>query len=259
MVEHPQINAADGHILPTIHYKHGARKLVVASHGITSEKTEGGIYTTFAESILASNFDVLLFDFRGHGDSPISSKDTTVSGEILDLMAVFRWARAQGYSSIQLVAASFGASILLLAASQYDIKFLTSVVLWNPVISYETTFIRASVSWGRTFFDQTETDELAYRVETWIPDSSFAISAQMTQELLFFHPELTVWPWQVPLLVFHGSSDTLVPWQDAKNYVDRCVSSSHMEFNLVSGVDHGFEDQLQSVMCNTSNWLLKHS
>ncbi len=140
----PTIEAADGHSVAAIHLKTGAESLVILSHGITSEKNEDGIYSRLAETKLAAHFDSIRFDFRGHGESALSSRESTISGEILDLMAVFGWARRQQYRRVFHLATSFGGSITLLAAQCFDLSFLSAVAFWSPVIDYDRTFIQAA-------------------------------------------------------------------------------------------------------------------
>jgi len=63
------ITAADGHVIPIRLVTCGSSSLVVMSHGIATNKEEDGVYTEFAEKVLAPSFDSIRFDFRGHGDS----------------------------------------------------------------------------------------------------------------------------------------------------------------------------------------------
>jgi pimeloyl-ACP methyl ester carboxylesterase len=188
-----KLTTADKHRIPVIHARRGGERLVAASHGITSEKTEEGLYKRFIK-LLPPSYDVLLFDFRGHGDSKMRSTEVTIAGEVLDLMTVFNWAREQKYSSIDHVATSFGASIALLAVDGYRLNFLRKTVFWNPVINYWSTFIESTVEWAQSYFDQERIEELSTRPFTKITDSKFRISALMTQELLLLHPERVVWP-----------------------------------------------------------------
>src|SRR5947208_2035481 len=104
----PKIITADGHSVPNETVLRGASSLVVMSHGIATGKEEDGIYTEFAEQVLGPEFDSIRFDFRGHGESAIAPNHTTVTGEILDLMAVMKWARESGHRRIFHLATSFG-------------------------------------------------------------------------------------------------------------------------------------------------------
>ena len=141
-----EITAADGHVVPNNAVLQGSDWLVVMSHGITTGKDEDGLYTEFAEQVLAPLFDSIRFDFRGHGESAIPSNQATVAGELLDLMAVMKWARESGHRKIFHLATSFGASVTLLALSRFSFNDVSAVVFWNPVISYRNTFIHPKVA-----------------------------------------------------------------------------------------------------------------
>ncbi len=250
-----RLESADGHKIPVLHLFSGAKNLLIATHGITSEKTEEKIYTSFAQSFLQPEFDMLAFDFRGHGESSMPSQDVTIAGEILDLMTVFRWSKKQEYNAFCHLATSFGSSITLLAASVYDLSFLSKVVFWNPVINYFNTFIDAKVEWGKEFFNQENLEELSVRPFTSIPGTDFRISAIMTQEMLFMSPEKTKWPQNLPLLIVHGDNDTSVPYNDAVDYSRR--NNSITEFIRLEGVDHGFDYKIEQAMALTKEWLIK--
>ncbi|MFZ3058381.1 MAG: alpha/beta fold hydrolase [Candidatus Methanoperedens sp.] len=247
------IEAADKHRVRNILVDAGSNNLVILAHGITSEKNEDGIYTRFAEKILFPDFDSIRFDFRGHGDSQRPPIEMKVSGEILDLMAVIAWAR-QHYKRIHLVATSFGASITLLSSSIFDLNFLLSVTMWNPVINYRNTFINSTVGWGKEFFDQSSIEELAYRPYTKIPESEFFICPELTIEFLLLHPEKVVWPEKIPLLIIHGTGDTVVPYEDAVNFSKQ---NKNVSFHTIPNVDHGFDEKIEEVYEVTKTWINK--
>ncbi|MBC8489625.1 MAG: alpha/beta hydrolase [Bacteroidetes bacterium] len=249
------IQAADSHKIRNIIVENGTNHLVLLAHGITTEKNEEGIYTYFAENILSPDFDSLRFDFRGHGDSNVSSKNMRISGEILDLMAVLSWANKSKYKDIHLVAASFGGSIVLLANSIFNLDYLSSVTLWSPVISYQNTFINSTVEWGKEFFNQSKTEDLAYRHYTQIPETDFLIGPELTMELLLLHPESTLWPINIPLMIIHGTTDTLVPYNDAIMYAN---NNKSVLLHSILGVDHGFDEKIDEAYQFTKEWISKH-
>jgi alpha-beta hydrolase superfamily lysophospholipase len=253
MISEPvEITAADGHCVCATVVRAGAPRLVVLAHGITTGKDEGGSYTTFAEGFLAPDFDSIRFDFRGHGESAIPAPQATVAGELLDLMAVFQWARAQGYHEIFHLASSFGGSITLLAMQTFDLSFLAAAVLWNPVVDYTRTFIRSETPWARQFFNQAKPEELAVRPGTPIPGTGFVIGPLLALELMLLRPQDTVWPPAVPLLLVHGTSDRYVPFATSAEFAARHPAAV---FLGLDGIDHGFGDRLPEVFRTTATWL----
>lgn len=251
-----EITAADGHLIPHKVVRNGSDAVVIISHGITANKEEGGLYTEFAEQLLAPAFDNIRFDFRGHGESAITSENLTVTGALLDLMAVVQWARNSGYRKLYHLATSFGGSISLLAFSRFSFCDFSAVAFWNPVVSYHNTFIEPKVGWAKTFFDQQNVDELAYRPGTGILNTNFTISPQMTMELLLLRPEETVWPAQPPLLLFHGDADAHVPFSDAVEYVQR--NRETVTLRHFAGAQHGFKGYRDELCRETIQWFEKH-
>ena len=68
--------------------------------------------------IVASKYDAIIFDFRGHGKS--GGKYTWSAKEDLDVKAVLDYAKAQGYKHIGVVAFSLGAAAAVNAAATRD-------------------------------------------------------------------------------------------------------------------------------------------
>ena len=105
----------DGHNIAAIHKSRGASRVVLLCHGITAEKNEGGLYTSFAQALAEHGLDSFRFDFRGHGESSINSADASIAGMVIDLDTVLS-RLSEHYITVDIVAASFGASIVLLLA-----------------------------------------------------------------------------------------------------------------------------------------------
>ena len=121
-----------------------ARGTVVLAHGITVDKDESsgesgvGAFVELTDALRQRGYNVLRFDFRGHGESGEPSERITVSGERLDLAASIAYAENRWSMPPALVAASFGAvSAVMVAAERDDLPCLA---LWNPVLDFAKTF-----------------------------------------------------------------------------------------------------------------------
>lgn len=232
-----------------------SEKLVILSHGITTGKDEEGIYSHFAEAVLSPTYDSVRFDFRGHGESVLPTEQVTIAGEMLDFMAVVKWAHDQGYKQLYNVASSFGASITLLSIANFSFAQFRAMAFWNPVVSYVNTFIRPTVPWAREFFDQKNETELAYRKGIKITETEFTIGPKMLMELLSLHPDATVWPSSLPLLIAHGDKDSAVPYKDSSEF---CSRNKNCKLTTIPGADHGFEGSIEKVYKVTLDWLNSH-
>lgn len=118
------LKTKDLHRIEALHYEKGFKKAVVLAHGFFNAK-DAHIFREIAKA-LAVHYDVISFDFRGHGKS--SGLFTWTSKECADLKAVIDYAKGCGYESIGLMGFSLGAAISLVETAQNpDIKTLIAV------------------------------------------------------------------------------------------------------------------------------------
>ncbi len=235
------IKSNDGHgIVGIFEEAKGSKGIVILSHGITSEKNEGGLYSELAETLKEFGYSSYRFDYRGHGDSNISSKEITVSGEILDLYAVLQEFDRIG-KKIYLISASFAASITLKLFENYYPKNLKKVAFLNPVTSYKNTFTSSNTSWAKMFFPQ---DGIASAIEASpikVGSKNFEIGSQMIVELYSIKLEDSVWPKKLPLKLYHGYDDSIVSVKDTIAFSKR-TNSPILKKTLYPNAGHGLEE-----------------
>ncbi len=117
-----------------IHYdllKAGHKKVIIIAHGFFNSK-QAILLKQLGES-LNDEYDIVLFDFRGHGKS--KGLFFWTAKEYLDLLSIVEFA-AKIYEQIGLIGLSLGAATSIIAASK------TSLI--NSIIA-----ISAPVAWGR--------------------------------------------------------------------------------------------------------------
>jgi uncharacterized protein len=139
------ILTSDGHNIVFIHKNVNSDSVVLMCHGITSEKNESGVYDFFSRQVERLGIDTFRFDFRGHGDSHIPPMETTIAGMIIDLNTVLKYL-SNRYDKIYLLAASFGASIVLLLKQNHCFNKILKICFWNPVTDYASTFTKTHLS-----------------------------------------------------------------------------------------------------------------
>ncbi|WP_165072036.1 alpha/beta hydrolase [Paludisphaera rhizosphaerae] len=102
--------------------------LIVLVHGMWNSRLE---VAELGRDLHTLGFDVLLFDFRGHGESD-PSRLTLGIQERLDLRAVLAWARRMGYAENRIgwLGYSMGAATLLLEAA--DNPSIRTAVVDSP-------------------------------------------------------------------------------------------------------------------------------
>ncbi len=105
-----QVHTADGVPIAGVHLdRAGTDTVVLYAHGFLSNKNHRAV-PRFVEA-LSAHFDVMSFDFRGHGES--GGRCTFGVRERLDVDAVVAYARDQGYPKIVLVGSSMGGAIAI--------------------------------------------------------------------------------------------------------------------------------------------------
>ncbi len=94
-------------------YSKGAKKLIVVAHGFFNSKE--CVLLKKLKDLLISEYDILMFDFRGHGKS--TGLFSWTSFESNDLEAVLNFAKTK-YAKIGLVGFSYGAAISINVLSE---------------------------------------------------------------------------------------------------------------------------------------------
>ncbi|NQT22402.1 MAG: alpha/beta hydrolase [Candidatus Omnitrophica bacterium] len=110
------LNAKDGVAISYEVHKNGFDSVIIVCPGFYNSKSNRWMQKTV--DLLSSEHDVIIFDFRGHGDS--SGKYTWSAKEHLDVDAVLDFAVKEGYKKIGIVAFSLGAAAAVNSAVDRD-------------------------------------------------------------------------------------------------------------------------------------------
>ncbi len=118
------LQTADGERIDVVQHEQGFKKVVILAHGFFNAK-DAFLFKAIAKA-LAVHYDVVAFDFRGHGKS--SGLFTWTSKECADLRTVIEYVKGCRYEGIGLMGFSLGAAISLLETAQNPgIKTLIAV------------------------------------------------------------------------------------------------------------------------------------
>jgi pimeloyl-ACP methyl ester carboxylesterase len=235
--------------------KLNARKHLVLAHGITSDKDEGDVFVKAASALVAQGYTVLRFDFRGHGESKGRSNDMTLTGEFLDLIASIRRVNnSDSKSQVGVLAASFGAGPTLMFASIYQ-TILSAIVLWNPVLDYEKTFLKPKSAWAGSYFNDAGYRSL--RSKGYLMLDDFKIGKTLVEEMSSIRPFLLLKQASCPILTIHGDHDSKVPYEVSKEYA---TCSAGNDFVTLEGADHGFPTikDLETAIEKSIEWFDRH-
>ncbi len=103
----------DGKRIAFFHVKGGFSKVVVIAHGFYNNK-DTVLFRQMTDAF-SKEYDVIVFDFRGHGKS--SDVFTWTAHEQKDLRAITSYAKENHYTKIGVIGFSLGAAITLIEAS----------------------------------------------------------------------------------------------------------------------------------------------
>jgi len=212
---------------------------VIQAHGINADRDEGGMFVRLADRLAQVSVRVLRFSFRGHGGSGGTQRGVTIAGELLDLQAAVEYVSDRFTGPLSIVAASFGAVSTSLSLPWLSDR-LDRLVLWNPVLELQRTFVTPELPWGKRNFSP-EQQGLLLSQGFLVMDDEFEVGRVLFQEFQHCRPlDYFVAASRVPVLVVHGDRDSYVSYDIA-----RAAASAHENctFHTVIGSDHGFDSR----------------
>ena len=233
--EAPTIETPDGLSLEAVHHDAGndASATVLLAHGITRHM-DTEVYVRISDLLAEAGFHAVRFSFRGHGHSEGRPEGVTIAGERLDFESAFEHARTAFDGPYFVLAKSFGAVSTCLSLDALG-EHLAGLVLWNPVLDVEGTFLEPTAPWGVRNFTGDKLRELEETGRLKI-DGEFAIGRVLYDEFHRYDPGAAFVDSDVPALVVHGDADDIVPYEDAR----RVAEAASADFYTIEGGDHGF-------------------
>ncbi len=254
--ESQRVEACDGHNLRVdVHRPVGKdrKQAVILCHGIFTNRSESGGLDRLASLIAESGRTAMRFDFRGHGESSWSSRSFSPLAALRDLDAVVGWCNAFGHE-VSLVGSSFGGGTCLLYLRARRSQAIRSVVLLNPVIDYQATFIEPTLDWGKGLFTSERVRELRATGATRLTPH-FVAGNELYDELQLLEPfrELERPP-AMPTLLIHGDADDKVPVEPAR----RAFAGGGFDYLEVEGASHGLKEASDLVSESTLEWVERH-
>ncbi len=223
---------------------------IIMVHGLNNDMDEDGSFIKLTVIFNKKGYNTLRFDFRGHWDSEGKTEDVTINEELIDLeTSIRKFDKIIGIESkCIIIASSFGAVASILYTSKNEEK-IEKLVLWNPVLDFEKTFLNAITPWGKTFFNSKGYEELRTKGYITIPETDFRIGRELVEEFKKIKPYKVLSEIKIPVLTIHGTKDTAVPFEVSKKYGtpnDQSLFISHdCEHTFIGIVDVVIEETVQ--------------
>ena len=216
----------------------GSDRAVVYVHGFGSHRG-GEKALALADECARRGWAFAAFDFRGHGASSGEMRDLTVTRLLDDLAAVRAFLAERGHARLHLVGSSMGG----LAAAWFAANHPESVgacVLLAPAFRfldrrYSPLSEAERDEWRRTGVRR-------FRNEWVEADFGYGLVAERAA----FDPGELARRCRVPLLLFHGLADDVVPAADSLAFLE-ATDNPDVELRLLKAGDHrltAFKDEL---------------
>ncbi len=121
---------SDQHKVHYDQYKSDHKNVIIIAHGFFNSK-QAILFKQLGEA-LNNEYDVIIFDFRGHGQS--AGLYTWMAKEHLDLLAVIEFA-GKDYEKIGVIGFSLGAATSIIAAAKT--KLINSIIAVSAPVAFE--------------------------------------------------------------------------------------------------------------------------
>jgi len=227
-----------------------AKPIVIFAHGFKGYK-DWGCWNLVAEEFARQNTFFVKFNFSYNGgtvDQPIDFPDLEAFGnnnfvkELDDLQSVIDWVCTKksiqpeiDISNITLIGHSRGGGIVCLKASEEN--RITKIITWAGVSDFEARFPQGKLleSWrtnGVSYIDNSRTKQqmpLYYQ---------FYENFEQNKHRLDIKSAIT--KLKTPHLIIHGTNDTTVKIEEAKNFHSWNPKS---ELYTINGANHTFNSK----------------
>jgi uncharacterized protein len=235
------LTTADHQKIAYKHFKNGCQAVIIIAHGYYSSK-EVVILQQLAQE-LGEEYDIFMFDFRGHGKS--KGVFTWTSREGNDLRAVLDFIAPQ-YSKKGLIAFSMGASISInvLAHDKRVDSFicvsapsdLSKIDYWFWKLDWKGDVVRTLLS-------------PRGRIGTGVRPGPFWLSKEK--------PIHNVGKITIPVMFIHGSRDWVIrPWHSEALYQKAGGVKKITSIKNGSHAEYLMRDYPEQFLSDVKNWFL---
>lgn len=230
-----RVITTDGVQVRGIHLQNDFETLLIYCHGFSSGKNF--LRIPHLAEMLSSEMDVIVFDFRGHGES--GGATTFGEKEIFDLDAVMQYAKGFGYRRIILMGSSMGGAITIrYAADSPDVDAAITMGAFahkqfSPIAMAGLGVLKWSVS--RTVMRSAWLTRIERAQPAYAPRDFVArISPR-------------------PLLLLHGESDPLIPLSHARELF--AAAREPKTLFVIPRGGHDLENMNQPTLARIIKWL----
>lgn len=251
---HVSYQSTDGITLNAIAEESDKPKAVVLMlHGINADNDEEGLFRSLSRTLVNEGYNSFRFDFRAHGSSGGKQKFVTIAGETEDYCVSLKKVRQEWGLPVIVVAASFGAVSFLNSYTKYRNDTVQGVVLLNPVLDLQATFLNSKFPQFQKSFSQKSIDEIKRKGYVKL-DGKLKICKDFFEEIQTMRPYENLPKINVPVLLIHGDKDVCVPIELSLNHISKI---RECKLVTIKNANHGFErkEEESKVISTVCAWL----
>lgn len=198
--------------------------MVISCHGMLSDR-RGAKHVLLCERMAQAGIGSLRFDFAGRGESEGDLMELSYSGEVRDLLAAVEHLAGLGMRRCGVFGSSMGGAVALLsAAREQRIAAVATIAAVAHPGEVESRYPEACAGWRERGYIDLHGARLG---SGFLEDAAQHDVASATSILT------------APVLVLHGTEDTVVPLTDAH---DIASAARNVSLHIVDGANHRFSD-----------------
>lgn len=222
---------------------------IIMIHGFADSKVEHHrMFVKFARRMANRNIGVLRIDLVGSGDSEGEFEDMTVSGEILQTLAVIGWLRGQSElnaSNISLLGYSLGGLVSSYAAVRAG--GIKALALWAPISEGMLNMVN---------YFGLENVYKGLAGETVCAPDGDAVKGQFFKELGQFDPTVELGKFEQPVLLVQGTGDLSALPVNAKRF-EKAFRNPSSKVHYIDGAGHRFStiEHERELLSVTEEWM----
>jgi len=250
-------NCRNQNLMGVMHHGMGQepRPCIITCHGFVETKMgdRSRFLVDFARYAVEQNLSVFRFDFAGCGDSEGNAVDCTIDSELEDLEAAINAVSTMAGvhpEKIGVFGQCLGAVTAIRASSRNS--RINKVVAWAPFVNFADALLKLVGEEAFQFLQLGEEAEFIYRGQLFqcghkiLNESS---NLDMFEEITRIGK---------PLLVIHGTEDSVVPLQDIEKLMDFGEGTpGRKELAVIEGAQHSFPYHQNKLFKLTTDWFLE--
>lgn len=220
--------------------KRATGTLIIYVHGFASHQ-KGEKVLFLRDRFTAIGAAYLAFDHRGHGNSSGKMKALTITRNLEDLDAILR-SKGRGFKRRILIGSSMGGQTAAWYAAHHP-DLITANLLIAPGFRFLQNRLREL---GTTGLKRLKAEGQITIKNEW---SEVTIGQELLKDARHYPVERLLKDYQTPTLIFHGTDDSAVPFQNSVDFIQKS-NARPMQLLLIAGGDHRLTDHKDALFAH---------